>query len=63
MVVAAIILWNTVYLSCAVDQLRAEGHDLPDDLLVHVAPLGWEHISLTSDYVWPSLQSDLPSGG
>jgi len=45
------------YLSRAVDQLRAEGHDLPDNLLTHVAPLGWEHISLTGDYVWPSLHS------
>lgn len=35
LVVAAIILWKTVYLSRAVDQLRAEGHDLPDDLCWH----------------------------
>jgi TnpA family transposase len=57
LVVAAIILWNTVYLARAVDQLRAEGHDLSDELLSHVAPLGWEHISLTGDYVWSSLHS------
>ncbi len=25
---------------------------IPDDLLAHVAPLGWEHIALTGDYVW-----------
>jgi hypothetical protein len=58
LVVAAIILWNTVYLSRAVDQLRAEGHDLSDELLAPIAPLGWEHVSLTGDYVWSSLQSD-----
>ncbi len=23
----------------------------PEDLLAHVAPLGWEHIGLTGDYV------------
>jgi hypothetical protein len=23
-----------------------------DDLLAHVAPLGWDHIGLTGDYVW-----------
>ena len=56
LVVAAITLWNTVYLSRAVDQLRAEGHHIADDLLCHVAPLGWEHISLTGDYVWTSLE-------
>lgn len=55
--VAAIMLWNTVYLARAVTQLRAEGHDLPDDLLAHIAPLGWEHISLTADYVWTSLET------
>jgi TnpA family transposase len=56
LVVAAIILWNTVYLSRAVDRLRAEGHELPTERLAHVAPLGWEHISLTGDYVWPVIQ-------
>jgi hypothetical protein len=25
---------------------------VPNDLLAHVAPLGWEHIALTGDYVW-----------
>jgi hypothetical protein len=24
---------------------------LPDDLVAHVAPLGWEHIGLAGDYV------------
>jgi hypothetical protein len=46
LVVAAIILWNTVYLSRAVDQIRAEGYDLPDNLRALIARLGWEHISL-----------------
>jgi hypothetical protein len=36
----------------AVDHLRAAGQAAPDDLLAHVAPLGWSHISLTGDYLW-----------
>jgi hypothetical protein len=32
--------------------LRAQGANISDDLLAHVAPLGWEHIGLTGDYVW-----------
>jgi len=28
---------------------------VPDDLLAHVAPLGWEHIALTGDYVWTAV--------
>jgi TnpA family transposase len=57
LVVAAIILWNTVYLSRAVAQLREEGHEAPDEQLSHIAPLGWEHISLTGDYTWTALDS------
>ena len=51
LVASAIILWNTVYLSRAVDHLRHQGADVPDHLLAHVAPLGWEHVSLTGDYL------------
>ncbi len=36
----------------AVDHLRAAGQAAPDELLAHVAPLGWSHISLTGDYLW-----------
>lgn len=52
LITAAIVHWNTVYLDRAVRQLRAQGADVADDLLAHVAPLGWEHIGLTGDYVW-----------
>ena len=52
LLVAAIILWNTRYLQAAFDALAARGAAVPPDLMRHVAPLGWEHISLTGDYVW-----------
>ncbi|WP_152872003.1 Tn3 family transposase [Deinococcus terrestris] len=52
LVTTAIAVWNTVYLGRAVDAMRAEGQDVPDDLLAHVSPLSWEHIGLTGDYVW-----------
>ena len=53
--VAAIILWNTVYLGRAVDDLRSRGEIIPDELLAHVAPLGWEHVAFNGDYVWPAV--------
>lgn len=28
---------------------------VPEDLLRHVAPLGWNHISLTGDYLWTQV--------
>ena len=52
--VAAIILWNTVYLGRAVDELHSRGETIPDEFLAHVAPLGWEHIAFNGDYVWPA---------
>jgi len=52
--VAAVILWNTVYLGRAVTELRSRGEVVGDDLLAHVAPLGWEHIAFNGDYVWPT---------
>lgn len=54
LVVAAIILWNTVYLGRAIATLRRQGEPVPDLLLPHLAPLGWQHINLTGDYVWKS---------
>ncbi len=48
------VLWRTPYLHRAVQHARALGATIPDDLLAHVAPLGWEHIALTGDYVWAS---------
>lgn len=55
LLVAAIILWNTRYLDRAVAALRAV-EDVPDHLLAHLSPLGWEHVNLTGDYVWPAVE-------
>ncbi len=52
LVVAAIILWNTVYLERAIHTLRDSGQDIDERLLPHISPLGWEHINLTGDYIW-----------
>ena len=52
LVTGAIALWNTVYLGRALDALRARGEAIPDALLAHVAPSGWQHINLTGDYLW-----------
>jgi hypothetical protein len=49
---AAIVHWNTTYLDRAVQHLRAQGVVISNELLAHVAPLGWEHIALTGEYDW-----------
>jgi hypothetical protein len=51
-VIAAIVLWNTVYLARAVRALRERGQVIDEALLQHLSPLGWEHINLTGDYSW-----------
>jgi hypothetical protein len=30
---------------------------VPDNLLAHLSPLGWEHVNLTGDYVWGTPDS------
>lgn len=57
LVVASIVLWNTAYIERAIKTLRERGQPIPDDLLAHLSPLGWEHVNLTGDYVWK------PGGG
>ena len=55
LLVTAIILWNTRYLQSAVIALR-KVQDVPDHLLAHLSPLGWEHVNLTGDYIWGAWQ-------
>ena len=61
LLVASIILWNTVYLQRAVDYLGKQGHHPEPTDLAHLSPLAWEHINLTGDYhreSSPTLGSD-----
>ena len=62
LVTAAIVLWNTVYLGRALDVARRRGDVIPDALLAHLAPLGWQHINLTGDYLWGADESFGPDG-
>jgi TnpA family transposase len=55
LVTAAIVLWNTVYLERATKALKNQGVKIDSDWYQYLSPLGWEHISLTGDYIW--LQS------
>jgi hypothetical protein len=62
LVTAAITLWNTVYLGRALDILRRRGEAILDALLAHLAPVGWQHINLTSDYLWDADVELAPDG-
>ena len=60
LVVSAITVWNTIYIEKAVQHLRNKGWEITDKHLEHLTPLGWEHISLTGDYIWnPNISTSL----
>lgn len=51
-----------MYLSRALDELRRGGEIIPDPLLAHLAPVGWQHINLIGDYLWDSDSNLGPDG-
>ena len=55
--VNAIVLWNTTYLARAVAYVRSQGIQLTDEELSHVAPLRWDDIALTGDYLWSDVEA------
>jgi hypothetical protein len=57
LVTNAIIAWNTVYMAEALDTLRADGHGVNDEDLVHLAPTLRQHINIYGKY-----RFDLDSG-
>jgi TnpA family transposase len=61
-VTAAIALWNTTYLDRAIQALRRQRESVPDELLTHLAPVGWQHINLTGDYLWDADTRVGPDG-
>ena len=49
---AIIVYWNTMKLGQVVLWRRRAGLPIQDELLMHVSPMGWEHINLTAEYRW-----------
>ena len=45
----------------ALDVLR-RGETIADALLAHLAPVGWQHINLTGDYLWDADAGLGPDG-
>ena len=63
LITAAITLWNTVYLGRALEALRRRGESVPGALLPHLAPLGWQHVNLTGDYLWTTTAGGVGPNG
>jgi len=52
LLIAAIGAWTTPYLADAIEALRAEGEDIPDELLAHLSPVAWEPVNFLGRYTF-----------
>lgn len=50
LVLNMIVLWNTVYMEAALDQLRRDGHPVHDEDVARLSPLLHEHINMLGRY-------------
>ena len=51
-VVNVIAFWNTVYMDAALNQLRAEGHDVRDEDVARLSPLSFDHVNMLGRYAF-----------
>jgi hypothetical protein len=52
LVVNVIVLWNTIYVDAALNQLRVEGVDVRDEDVARLSPLGFDHINMLGRYAF-----------
>jgi TnpA family transposase len=50
LVLNVIVLWNTMYINAAVDQLRKDGLLVRDEDVARLSPLGFKHINMLGHY-------------
>ena len=61
LIINAISIWNTVYLSQAIEHFKTTGK-YQEELLPHISPLGWEHINFLGEYSFiPEILSSIHS--
>jgi TnpA family transposase len=46
----AVVVWNTLYMAAAIEELRVEGCPVQEDDLTHLSPARFEHINLLGHY-------------
>jgi TnpA family transposase len=62
LVLNIIVLWNTIYMEAALNQLRAEGYPVRDEDVARLSPLLHEHINLLGRYSF-SVPDAVAKGG
>ena len=61
LVIAAIVYRNSTYIADAAAHLRAIGELVPNDLLAHASPEGWEHTAYSGDFLWERAAMPVPA--
>jgi hypothetical protein len=51
-VVNVIVLWNTLYINAALEQLQREGFPVKTEDVARLSPLVFEHINLLGRYAF-----------
>jgi hypothetical protein len=52
LIVNVIVLWNTIYMDVALQQLRKEGFEVRDEDVARLSALGQEHINMLGRYIF-----------
>ena len=52
LVVNVVVLWNTIYMDAALNQLRAEGYEVKSEDVAHLSPLSFGHINMLGRYAF-----------
>jgi hypothetical protein len=53
LVTNAVIVWNSVYMWEALEQLKREGHQIDESDVKHLSPARYEHINVFGKYQFP----------
>lgn len=61
LVVNAIVLWNTLYMQRALEDMRSRGMTVLSEDIERLSPLGYDHINLLGRYTF-SLPEDIRQG-
>ena len=53
LVTNAVVVWNTVYIWEAIEQLKREGRQIDEEDMKHLSPARYEHINVYGRYFFP----------
>jgi hypothetical protein len=57
-----VVLWNTIYMDAALNQLMSEGYEVRPEDVARLSPLRLKHINMLGRYAF-TLPSSLMSAG